>query len=252
MENIEDLNWEVMVESRQYRAGGGRNLNLRQVANFAFLDLLTLYILHSEYETASVASSYGSKTMGYRNFQRPRLSGTDLYVSLNILSNPESVFSKAIKQNPDADAILRQKINVKLPTFKRYLDLIEEGTITNSDAAQLLLRIEKQLFITDSQYKSMRRLVQDWSGLNSMQRELVVTRMLQQYKKFAKRSELAVFLEDLGKSKGYELRGPVDAELQNIAAGGPLKTLLTALAPAASMYGAYKLGHALTAPKKQQ
>jgi len=250
MDNLEDLNWEIMVESRQYRAGGGRGLNLRQVANFAFLDLLTLYILHNEYETAPVAGNYSGSTMSYRNFVRPRLSGTDLYVSLNILSNPDSVFSKSIKQNPDADAFLRQKIKLNLPTLKRYLDLIQEGTITSSDAAQLLLRIEKQLNITDSQYKSMRRLVQDWAGLNKMQREIVVTRILQQYKKFAKRSELSVFLEDLGKQKGYELRGAEDAEIKNLEAG-PWSKLLGAVAPAALMYGAYKAGYSLTAPKKQ-
>lgn len=250
MEDLENLNWEIMVESRQYRAGGGRALNLRQVANFAFLDLLSLYILHNEYETAPVASTYSGKTIGYRNFLRPRMSGTDLYTSLNILSNPDSVFSKSIKQNPDADALLRQKIKLHLPTVKRYLELIEQGNITSSDAAQLLLRIEKQLNITDSQFKSMRRLVQDWPGLNKMQREIVVTRMTQHYNKFAKRSELSVFLGDLGKTKGYEIRGPIDAELANL--GGPVGALLAnVIAPAAMIYGAGKLGYSLTAPKKQ-
>ena len=57
MEQFEDLQaWDLMVESRQYRASGGRNLSLRNVADFAFLDLLSLYILHSEYETASMAA----------------------------------------------------------------------------------------------------------------------------------------------------------------------------------------------------
>lgn len=248
---MENFNWEIMVESRQYRAGGGRGLTLRQVANFAFLDLMTLYILHNEYEMAPVASNYSGKTIGYRNFLRPRLSGTDLYVSLNILANPDSVFARSIKQNPEADALLRSKLNVHLPTVKRYLELLEQGTITSRDTAQLLLRLEKQLNITDSQFKSMRRLVQDWNGLNQMQREILVTRMLQQYKKFAKRSELSVFLDDLGKMKGYEMRGPIDAELQNLAAT-PLGRVLTAVAPAAFLVGAYKLGHSLTAPPKNE
>ena len=86
--------------------------------------------------------------------------------------------------------------------MKRYLDLLADGNLRKEDAAVLLLRLEKQLNITDSKLKSIRRLAQDWPAINDMQRELVVTRMLQYYRKFAKRSEMAVFLEDLGKTKG--------------------------------------------------
>lgn len=256
MQNFEELNWEIMVESRQYRAGGAKKLNLRQVANFAFLDLLALYILHNEYEMSAVAGAYSQNTMSFRNFQRPRLSGTDLYTSLNILSNPNSVFSKTIKQNPDIDTILRNKINVHLPTVKRYLELLEKGNITGSDAAQLLLRLEKQLFITDSQYKSMRRLVQDWPNLTSMQRELVVTRMSQQYRKFARRSELFVFLEDLSKLKGYKMDATAVSQTAQVLAPGGSRGLGTALLSAAAqlgyMHGASSLLSSLIVPPKKE
>jgi hypothetical protein len=114
----------------------------------------------------------------------------------------------------------------------------------------LFLRLEKQLNITDSKLRAMRRLTQDWPSLTQMQREILVTRMLQFYRKNARRSELMVFLEDLGKTKGYELRGPIDAELQNLGYGA--KDLVKAALPLAGLWastvGAYKFGKSLVSP----
>lgn len=256
MEQFEDLkSWDLLVESRQYRSlSDVKRLNLRNVADFAFLDLLNLFILSNEYETASISVRYADKTMSFRNFAKARLSGTDLYTSLNILSDSTSLFSSKIQQNAEADAVLRNKLSVNLPTVKRYLDLLADSKITPSDAAVLLLRLEKQLNITDSKLKSIRRLVQEWPSLTQMQRSLVVERMLQYYRKFAKRSELAVFLEDLGKSKGYEIRGPIDAELVNLGYGEKHKKpgLLSALAPIAGLYAGYKLGYHMFGPEKDK
>jgi hypothetical protein len=241
-----------MVESRQYRTSAGiASLDLRRVADFAYLDMLSLFILHSEYETAPIAARYADKTISYRNFSKARLSGTDLYVSLNIITDPTSIFSTKINQNPEADAILRSRLKLHLPTIKRYLDLLADAKMTSADAASLLLRMEKQLNITDSKLRSMRRLVQEWPALTDMQRSLVVTRMLQYYRHFAKRSELSVFIEDLGKTKGWELKGPIDAELANLGYGEPVSGL-GAIAPALGLIGGYKLGYHMFGPKKDK
>lgn len=256
MEQFKDLEaWDLLIESRQYRnIAGIKSMNLRNIADFAFLDMLNLYILNNEYETAPIAARYADKTMGFRNFSKARLSGTDLYVSMNILSDPTSLFSSKIGQNPEADALLRSKLKINLPTVKRYLDLLADGKITGPDAGTLLLRMEKQLNITDSKLKSLRRLTQDWQGLTSMQRSLVVSKMLQYYKKFAKRSELMVFLEDMGKSKGYELRGPVDAELANLGLGqsSALQQALGAAAPVAAFFAGSKLAKMLFSPDEDK
>jgi hypothetical protein len=87
-----------------------------------------------------------------------------------------------------------------------------------------------------------------------MQRELATTKMLQYYKKFAKRSEMSVFLNDLAKGKGYEMRGGIDAELSNLGYTGRDSTdkhdkhgpswskIASDLMPAAGFYAGYKLG----------
>lgn len=255
-ENFEHLEgWDLLVESMQYRGSGGRNLNLRNVADFAFLDLIAAFILSNEYETAATAKNYADKTIGFRNFSRPRLSGTDLYTSLNILANPESVFSKTIKSNPEADAILRSKIKLNTPTVKRYLDMLADSKMTTADASVLLLRLEKQLNITDSKLRSIRRLAQEWPAINDMQRELVVARMLQYYHRFAKRSEMSSFLTDLGQRKGYELNPNAarDAELADltVAQKPATKGWLSTLAPAAGAYAGYKAGYHLFGPKSK-
>jgi len=235
--------WDLLIESRQYRSMPAiKRMNLRNVSDFAFLDLIALYILHSEYETAAIARNYADKTISYRSFNKPRLSGTDLYVSLNIIANPSSIFSSKIHQNPEEDAILRNKLHFNNPTIKRYLDIVADGTITSGDASALFLRMEKQLNITDSKLKSIRRLAQEWPDLTTMQRELVVSRMLQYYHRFARQSEMAVFLEDLGKTKGYKLNAPIDAELSNLGYNEKdKKGFLASVAPLAAFYAGYKL-----------
>ena len=260
MEQFKDLEaWDLMVESRQYRnLANVKTMNLRSIADFAFLDLLSLYVLYNEYETAPVAARYADKTIFYRNFSKARLSGTDLYVSLNILSDPAGLFSQRISQNPEADAILRSKLKVDLSTVKRYLDLMADATLDKDSATTLLLRLEKQLNITDSKLKSLRRLVQDWPALNSMQRNLSATRMLQYYRKFAKRSEIATFLNDMAMNKGYEMRGGVDAELADLgykpgAVGDEQPTatqqFVQAIAPVGAFYAGSALANALFKPK---
>jgi len=236
--------WDLMIESRQYRnIAAVHKMNLRNVGDFAFLDLIALYILHNEYETASVARTYADKTMSYRNFNKARLSGTDLYVSLNILSSPGSPFASKIHQNPEADNIMRGKLKFHTPTIKRYLDLLADNKISTDDASTLFLRMEKQFNITDSKLKSIRRLAQDWPALTTMQRELVVTRMLQYYHRYARQSEMAVFLEDLGKTKGYKLNvhSEPDAELTNLGYGDKHGLVKNVLAPLAAGYAGYKL-----------
>jgi hypothetical protein len=79
--------------------------------------------------------------------------------------------------------------------------------------------------------------------------------MLQYYKKFAKRSEMSVFLSDLAKGKGYEMRGGIDAELANLGYtghsakdkddhdhhGNSWSKIASDLMPAAGFYAGYKL-----------
>lgn len=243
MEQFKDLQaWDLLIESRQYRTPESiKSLNLRNVADFAFLDLMSLYILHNQYETAPIASRYAEKTISFKNFSKPKLSGTDLYVSLNILMEPKSIFSQRIQQNVEADEILRNKLKVNLPTVKRYLDLLTNGKITETDAASLLLKIEKQLNVTESKLKSIRRLVQEWPSLTQTQRDLVTARMTEQYRRYAKRSELSVFINEIAKEK-------IDLEKLKQQQPG----LLAAFAPWVALYGGYKLGYHLFGPKEDK
>jgi len=244
---------DLLIESRQYRSTAGRrSLDLRKVADFAFVDMLSLYILSHEYETAPVSANYAEKTISYRNFTRPRLSGTDLYVSLNILADPKGYFGQSIGQNPDADEILASKLRFNLPTIKRYLELLGDHQLRRDDAATLLLRLERQLVIKDSKLKSMRRLAQDWEGLNSMQKQILVTRMLQFYKRTAKRSELSVFLEDMGKTKGYIMSGGIDAELTNLGYKSAFASAVAGALPAAGLIAGYHAGYHLTGPRNHR
>ena len=70
----------------------------------------------------------------------------------------------------------------------------------------------EQTDVSNSNYKSVRRLVQQWPNLNDSQRSLVVTRMLQFYRAHANRSELYSILGQLAKNKSYKIDDAENAE----------------------------------------
>ena len=69
-------------ESKMFRNASLGQLTLRDTADSVFLNLLTLYLFSKEFETAPFAQDYAHRTMMFGNFNMPRVSGTDLYLSL--------------------------------------------------------------------------------------------------------------------------------------------------------------------------
>jgi hypothetical protein len=82
-----------------------------------------------------------------------------------------------------------------------------------------MYRLEGQMDIDVSNYKSLRRLITDWENLTTHQRELCVTRLLQYYRVRGKRSEFLPVLDVLARNKGYEITDAGNAELAAVGAG---------------------------------
>ena len=68
-------------------------LGIDDVANFAFLNTLLLYMLYSEYDTAPAAVGYADKTIRYNSFDNYRVSGSELYMAFHIVVHPHPELS---------------------------------------------------------------------------------------------------------------------------------------------------------------
>jgi len=205
-------------ESKMFRNASLGQLTLRDTADSVFLNLLTLYLFSKEFETAPFAQDYAHRTMMFGNFNMPRVSGTDLYQGLHLLLNPTSPLAQNLKA-PDQNLVLANELRTNAKLVKQFLTELASGRLDRITAIRVMYRLEGQMNIDISNYKSLRRLITDWENLSTTQRQLCVTRLLQYYHLRGKRSELLPVLEVLARNKGMELTQVGNAELAAVGAG---------------------------------
>jgi len=200
-------------EARLFRQRNITNkMTLKDAADFAFLNTLVLYMLYSEYESSPQAMAYADKTILYQNFNNYRQAGTDLYNSYYALMGTDGKTNIVHGGPEDANSAFAQKLNVSAPMIRKFFVDMASGRLDPRFVQRFLLRLEKGLGISTQNYRSVRRLVQDWPRLNVMERKLATTRMLQYFRASYRRAELFPLLEALAAGKGLEIQGAKDAQ----------------------------------------
>ena len=155
---------------------------------------------------APLAKDYANRTMQYRNFDYFRMSGTDLYATLN------RMMGKQQDLDDERDKIAISRINIKRQDVLRYLNHIGSSKSDAGFEQRMLLRFQRDLNIQDSMLRSMRRLVADWDNLNQNQKALVTTRMMQYTRAKAMRSELMPALKSFQKRGNYIVNDEKDTK----------------------------------------
>jgi hypothetical protein len=159
---------------------------------------------------------------------------------------PTGRTASLLKANEQNSALATQlRTNAKL--VKDFLRGIASGTLDRTTAIRIMYRLEGQMGIDISNYKSLRRLITDWENLTTTQRQLCVTRLLQYYRLRGRRSELLPVLETLARNKGMELTDVGNAELAALGAGSIVGSrsgngFLSGVAKAA---GGFAVGYAI-------
>ena len=155
----------------------------------------------------------------------------------------------------EASALFLGDLRINVPQLKEWLRLTAKGIARPSVDSAFLFRLEKQLKIDNSQYKSARRLASDWGNLKHGQKTLVITRIVQALRARAVRSELMPVMMKLAKEKKYVPVNPVkDMEkAQPVNTKGGMATrskiAMGIGLTGASTYGAYRLAKHLTGKK---
>ena len=227
---ISELNESRLFRTRKTVEG----TSARDMADVAFMNLLSLYIMSNTYDMAPAAAAYAKRTMKYGNQFRYMQGGTDLHIALASIKN-------GISNAGAKNQMQNTRFNLPEMQIRKFLADIQAGRRIQSPET-FFLKLERGLDIQNSSYRSVRRLAQNWPRLNNMQKSLVITRMNQFYRTNALRSELYSYIRDIGRTQGLQIRNAGNAEAPRMRGSDTLAKIAGATAAIA---GGYALGKAL-------
>ena len=174
---------ENLNESTMYRTHAQiKSAPQNEVRDFAFITLITLWLLFNE-DKKAFAQDYATKTIQYRDFKNYRQAGTDLFMALHRLVNDGSL----------------SEYNIL-----RFLTLMSMGQKIVGPQ-MWLLKLERNLGISNGIYKMMRRYIADWDTMSDAQHEEVYNKLLLYYRSKAIRSELYPLIENLAKKHDQKM-----------------------------------------------
>ena len=150
----------------------------------AYLMLLMLQIMRFYPSHGDDAKRYAYKTVMYRDYSRFRVDGTDLYNLFYFITGDETALGKL--KDPGAAALERKTTSISVGKLNGYLRSIGSGNPTTNNDYDILAKLEKELKVTNSDYKELRRRLSVYTTASVKERKVTVTRML-----FAARAKLS-------------------------------------------------------------
>jgi hypothetical protein len=221
------------TESAQYRSKHAfKQVNARIVSDHAFMDMIGLWILYNEFESAPIARDYAERTVTFSRFTNFRQASTDLYLNLHVITENRSDLLGS-----DADSTLLSRVELDVNGIVRYLRGISRNNINAALVRQTMQRMEQALHIDNSNYRAIRRLAQSWPTLSTTQKRTVLTRMNFFYRANARRSEMFQHLTALAYSKNLIDPSAKDPEISNLKKAAAVGT-----AAAVGFAGGYQIG----------
>ncbi len=226
----------------------------RDVADLAFCYMLALHMCRQEFETAPWVRSYAHLTQDAQGFTNTNLNKTDLHQFLNVLIAQPHKWLSYMKDS-DASKLLLHEIHVQSDVVNRFLRNLHSMNYDAELSGRLLLQMERELKITTSNYKSMRRIMSDWHlpHVDTEAKRLVMTRLLQALRAKAQTGDVISKLERLSRERRWEIHHACDPETGRncdvpVSTSQPVKrpSLLKQMAVGAGLgVGAYLLGKAI-------
>lgn len=204
----------------------------RQLAEMLYINILAYAILSTE-ETSFV-KEYARKTKYHNSFDSWYTTNvTDLYLLIHGIESDETQYTH------DNKAYL-EKLHFDNAKFLSWMKSIYSGNDTSElYASRFLITIEKQLKVDNSTYRSLRRLVSNWTDLNKFEKKIAVTKtkdllhrkcpysdLLPELEKFIKHHDLNVS-EDTDHDKILSKIASKHNKLEEDGEGGGPATAIT-------------------------
>ena len=159
-----------------------------------YLSLLVIELLNKYARHRSSARSYAKRTVAFTNYNRFRMSATDLYNFIYFVTGDQEAMNKL--KDPKSAMALRKKTTMPLMAVNRYLSRISIGSMSRGNT-QMFLNVESGLNIKNTTYKAIRRTLMDYDGATTIDRQNTVTRLVHAVRAKLRSSDIIDDLERL-------------------------------------------------------
>lgn len=206
---------EELCESRLFRyTSSFGNLTGRTIADLLYLQTLMQVMFVQDKEQRDYAVAYARKTTQFGPYAVFRTTATDLYMLAFAVDHPDY---KSLNIKGKDERFLK---SLQFHNRRHYSFIKKMGTIepSRSEASSFLIRLESQLEIKNSLYKQLRRLILDWRDLKYSQKQLVVSKLLQQLRIKGRGAESFEHLVAMKRDRKYNDAPKSDRSLAKTAA----------------------------------
>lgn len=191
-------------EARLFRTSRNfANLTGRQVADLLYLTSLSVWMMAKDDKQESFAREYAKQSIQYGPYALFRTHATDLFLLAYQVSNPDNK-NVSLKNSMESKRFL-QSLKFNNRQHWMMIGKLARSNERNSEMFTYFMRLESQLKISNPRFKQWRRLITDWSNLKYIQRQMVVAAVIQEYRRYAKGSEMVSPLSTMTKYKKFSI-----------------------------------------------
>ncbi len=173
-----------------------------------YLSLLILLLL-AQFPTYRQSASQYARMTKRTNYKQFRMYSTDLHNFVYFVTGDDAAMDKL--KDAKAAKVMRQRSNFPTLAFNRFLSELSSG-MNPTSALQLFMTIESGLNIRNTDYKTMRREILDYSNLTGREKRMTVTRLLHATRAKLRSSDIIENLEKLAADRNLETGAVPDNE----------------------------------------
>ena len=174
-----------LTEARMTRnSNNQRMLTYTDCKERAFLIIMMMQAMRHYRQYRDIVGHYAHKTVMYREYDRLRVDGSDLYNLFYFITGDEKALGKL--KNPGSAKTERRRVLLSVGNVNGYLRRMKRREKPESVDDKDLFQLERELGIINSDYKTLRRRLSTFSTDTQKERELTITRLL-----FAGRAKLS-------------------------------------------------------------
>lgn len=204
--------------SRQFGALDGST-----VADLLYLNTLILTLMYETPSMREEAVEYAKKTSQYGSYALFRSFATDLYMLAYQVAHPNNDHAK-LRNETDSKKFLNN-LNFNERRHLAFVRKMAQEHMSDIEAHTFLHRLETQLRIKDSRYKTWRRKVLAWEKASESEKKRLYRMIQTEFNRLgqgtARRSELLIPLKDYAPAKiaAPRKKSNTGAKIAGVAAG---------------------------------
>ena len=185
---------QELAESRLYRTTGSfSRLSGRDIADLFYLQTLSTYMFVLDNKQHDYGIAYATKTCQYGPYAVFRTAATDLYLLGFVINNPDYGNLKI----SGSDRSLLKSLSFQNRKHFMFMQRLAKDAVSKSDATTFLFRLETQLKIENPIFKQMRRLIVEWQSLKFSQRQMIISKLLQNIRSKGRGSEIFTHISSM-------------------------------------------------------